>query len=388
MSDVKGVSWPAPGKTDEGFKSVLEDFSLSLFRESALNKGNVMISPVSVFLALGMALNGADGETRRGMLDALKAKGMDEEALNAACRNLVAQEAVKAGKTELSIANSIWYREGFVPDKDFLKKNADYFSAAVQARDFSKPETVSAINGWVDQSTKGTIQKIIDKIDPDVIMYLMNAVYFKADWKRPFDANDTVDSPFKTPGGDVQAKFMHSEKSADYIDYNGLKGIVLPYDDGKFSFFALLPKEGQDIRDFVNSLDADTVKALESSVKSGVVKLALPKFKTRYEDSLKDELSKLGMGTAFDASKADFSLMNQERKKDLFISEIRHKTFCNVDELGTEAAAVTSIEMKLTAMPPDAGVEISFDRPFVYGIVDTVSSAPLFLGIMEDPTKQ
>lgn len=387
MADVKGESWPAAGNIDEKVKKSLQDFAWVLFRESSANKGNIMISPASVYLALGMALNGADGDTKEAMLKALKANGISEEALNTACRDLVTLLTTKNKKTELSIANSIWYRTGYIPDPAFLKKNADYFRAAAQARDFSSPETLAAINGWVKEATKGTIDKIVDQIDPLVIMYLINAVYFKSEWLNPFEGSKTSDSVFKSPGGDVTAKFMHREGAMEYIDKDGAKGVILPYADENFRFFAVLPKEGQDPRGLIASLDGSSLDSLLASVKNGNVELALPKFKTRYEDSLVNEMEKLGMGVAFNPDAADFSLMNEKRLKDLYITEIKHKTFCNVDELGTEAAAVTSIEMRTTAAQPTEGIRISFDRPFVYGIVDTVSGSPLFLGIMEDPAK-
>ena len=388
MSAVKGSTWPdAPDKIDSDFQKTLFDFSWIFFREVSQNEGNVLISPASVYLALGMTYNGADTETCKAMAKTLKTEGLSEEEFNTACRDYISILESLGEKTELAIANSVWYRRGFNPDKDFLRKNADYFRATAQALDFDDPKSAKIINDWVNKQTKGTIDKIVDKIQPDVVMYLINAVYFKSDWQVPFDAANTREMQFHTPKGDVVAKFMNRSGHMQYIDKNGVKGVILPYDDGRFSFFALLPKEGKDVRAFIKELDGKEIRNYLLSKEEGYISLSLPKFETSFEDSLKDELTKLGMGIAFDSSKADFSRMNAEREKNLYISEILHKTYCKVDELGTEASAVTSIEVTLTSMPVGQDIHIVFDRPFVYGIVDTTTEAPLFLGIMENPTQ-
>lgn len=386
MSLVKAASWPeAPNTIDSRFQKSLLDFSWNLFQESSQNDQNVLISPASVYLALGMTYNGADTETRQAIIETLSAAGLSEEEFNAACRDYISILQTMGDKTELSVANAIWYRQGFNPDKSFLQKNADYFAAEAKALDFSKLESLEIINNWVKDETRGTIDKIIDEIDPAVVMYLMNAVYFKSDWQEPFDAADTVESQFHGINGPITAKFMNRTGEMDYINKDGINGIMLPYDDGRFRFFALLPEEGTDARTFISQMDGDAINSFLQSIKKGYVGLALPKFETRFEDSLKDELAHMGMEVAFDPDNADFSKMNQEREKNLYISEILHKTFCRVDELGTEASAVTSVEIRFTSMPAQPDIQISFDRPFVYGIVDIVTGAPLFLGLMENP---
>lgn len=388
MSMVEGSSWPdAPDKIDENFQKSIFDFSWIFFREASQNEGNVLISPTSVYLALGMTYNGADTETREAMANALKATGLSEEEFNTACRDYISILNSLGEKTELAIANSIWYRQGFNPDKDFLQKNADYFRAAAQTLDFDDPKSAKIINDWVNSQTKGTIDKIVDKIQADVVMYLINAVYFKSDWQVPFDAKDTREIQFKSPEGEVMVKFMNRTGHMQYIDKDSIKGVILPYDDGRFSFFALLPEEGKDIRAFIKEIDGEEIKNYLRFKEEGYISISLPKFETKFEDSLKDELTKLGMGVAFDSSTADFSRMNAEHQKNLYISEVLHKTYCKVDELGTEASAVTSVEITGTSMPVEPEIRIVFDCPFVYGIVDTITEAPLFLGIMENPTQ-
>jgi len=386
MSQIGSSSWPeAPDSIDTGFKKSVLDFSWELFQLSSANKDNIMISPASVYLALGMAYNGADSETRQAMTDVLKITGISPEDFNKSCRDYISILNTMGEKTELSIANAIWYREGYNPAEDFLRKNADYFAASVKALDFNTPDAVKTINGWVKKETHDTIDKIIDKINSDVVMYLMNAVYFKSDWQQQFSASDTKDGIFWNDKGKVTALYMNRTGNMDYIDTDGIEGVLLPYDDGRFSFFALLPEEGENIRTFIKKMDGEKIFEYMDSVRNGRISLSLPKFETRYEDSLKDELTHMGMGVAFEPYKADFSLMNANRQKDLFISEVKHKTYCRVDEQGTEASAVTSIEISITSMPAEPQIKIVFNRPFVYGIVDTVTLSPLFLGVMDNP---
>ena len=372
------------GFSDE-FRNSLLGFSWNIFRESSQNEGNILISPASVYLALGMTYNGADTETRQAMEEVLNASGLSMEEFNAACRDYISLLHATGDKTELSIGNSIWYRDTFHADKDFLKKNKDVFGAEVRSLDFGKPEAAATINQWVKEETKNTIDKMVDQIDMDTVMYLINAVYFKSEWQVPFSANDTRDAEFYRPDGDKTVPFMNQNGEMAYLAKDGIQGVVLPYDDGRFQFFALLPKEGEDVRSFIREQNGLNIHDYLLSMEKEYLHLALPKFETRFEDSMKDELTGLGMGIAFDAGSADFSLMSDTHKKILYINEVKHKPFCRVDELGTEASAVTSVEMRLTGAPLEPNIQVIFDRPFVYGIADTVTGAPLFLGIMEDP---
>ncbi|HHX74079.1 MAG TPA: serine proteinase inhibitor [Firmicutes bacterium] len=383
---VKGVSWPeAPDSIDNKLQKALFDFSWDLFQEAAKNEGNVFISPASVYLALSMTYNGAAGETLQVMKQVLKADSFTENEFNKANRDYISILQTLGDKTELSVANSIWYREGFKPDLEFLQKNADFYDAAARDLDFDSAAAPNAINKWVREATRDTIDKIVDNIGKDVVMYLINAVYFKSVWQNPFDPANTYADGFNTPKGAVTVDFMHRTGNMNYFEMDGSRGVILPYDDGRFNFFAVLPGAGTDVHSFIKSLDGETIFAYLLHVRQDNIKLALPKFETRYEDSIKDELIALGMETAFDPYSADFSRMNEGREKNLYISEVKHKTFCKVDEEGTEASAVTSVEMP--SAPPEPANSIIFDRPFVYGIVDTVTNAPLFLGIMENPAE-
>ncbi|NLC44856.1 MAG: serine proteinase inhibitor [Clostridiales bacterium] len=384
------ITWPsAPDSIQENFRNSLLKFSWDLFQSSSENEGNVLISPASVYLALGMTYNGAEGDTRQAMSETLSAATMSPDEFNEACRDYISILRTMGDETELSIANSVWYRNEFPIAKDFLQTNANYFNATAQSLDFNDASAVKTINAWVDKATKGTIKKIVEEIQPENMMYLINAVYFKSDWKVPFDGTHTRKSNFNSANGKVNVDFMNRMGDMDYFEKDGTKGVVLPYDDGRFQFFAILPNENTDIRSFINTMDGVTIYNYLASINVETVMLSLPKFETNFSDSLNDDLSKMGMEIAFDPSKADFFSMIDKDKQGsldrLFISNVQHKTFCRVDELGTEASAVTSVDMAAGGvMEPEK--QLVFDRPFVYGIVDVVTEAPLFLGIMENPS--
>lgn len=374
-----------PKQMDIEIKDALMNFSWRIFHESSQKSGNIMISPVSIYLSLAMALNGADGETRLAMLETLSAQGISEKDLNSSLRDWINILMNEDRKVELSIANSIWYRDGFEANQSFLQNNADYFSASIKSLDFSKQEAVNIINDWVKDATKDTIDKIIENIDDNAMMYIMNAIYFKGDWKEEFKANNTYKSPFNAPSGVVDVEFMHRSGNIDYLKGDGVTGIFLPYIDDQYAFIALLTEKGQVPKDLMDHFTPKDMSELIKNKKTTNINLALPKFESSYEDSFKDELSKLGMGIAFDPNNADFSLMKKDGNRDLFISEVKHKTFICVDEKGTEASAVTSIEVTTTSMQIEVE-KLVFDRPFIYSIVDLNTGLPLFMGIMENPS--
>lgn len=374
-----------PEPMDENLNKAILDFTWNMFKESSENEGNIMISTPSVYFALAMTLNGADNETRTDMLKALRAENISIDQLNSGLNDWMNSLMNEDRIAKFSIANSIWYREGFNANKQFLQNNADYYSAYVKSLDFSDKKAPDTINKWVADATNDTIDKIVDKINDDVVMYLINAIYFKGDWKEQFSANNTYKMQFNSPTGTVETDFMNRRGDMDYIQVNGATGVILPYLDEQFAFVGILPEEGQSPKEFINNLTPMDFIELMNNKETKNIELSIPKFESSYEDSLINELSKLGMETAFDPNSADFSLMKEDNNKDLYISEVRHKTFIKVDEKGTEAAAVTSVEVTATSMPAEIQ-RLVFDRPFVYGIVDTTTGIPLFMGIMENPT--
>ncbi len=390
MAGVQASERPAaPAQPDEHTRKAISRFSAALFQASADNKGNILISPASVYLALAMTLNGADGETKTALLNVLAEQGLTVDMINQGCRDWITLLTTTGSKTTLAIANSIWYDQNFVPNKPFLQTNADYYAAGVRKLDFQDQGAPALINDWVKEATQGTIDKIVESINPDIVMYLINAVYFKSDWQTPFDQNETRNQTFNTPNGAVETAFLHRIGKMDYFSGHDASGIVLPYDDGQYAYFALLPDSQMTPREWLAKQEQvslfDNIAGMIAQKADFTVELALPKFESRYEDSLRNELIQLGLEIAFDPNLADFSQMNEQHTKDLFISEVKHKTFVRVDEKGTEAAAVTSVEVSMTAMPM-FDKQLTFDRPFLYGIMDLETGTPLFLGIMEDPS--
>lgn len=389
MVGVQAAQRPsAPALPDPAIRQAINRFSAALFKASADNKGNVMISPASVYLTLAMTQNGADGETKAAMLKVLADQGLTADLINQASRDWMIRLNPTGSKTTLQIANSIWFDQNFTPYQPFLQSNADYFSANAYKLDFKDQGTPAVINAWVKQATNGTIDQIVESIDPAVVMYLINAINFKSDWQTPFAKNDTRNQTFNTPNGAIDTAFLHRTGPMGYFAGHDASGVALPYDDGQFAYFALLPDGQVTPREWLAQQDQatlfDNIAGMMAQKANISVELAMPKFESRYEDSMLNELTRLGMGIAFDPNQADFSQMNALHTKDLFISEVKHKTFVRVDEKGTEAAAVTSVEVSLTSMPM-SDRQLTFDRPFLYGIMDVKTGLPIFVGIMEDP---
>ena len=372
---------------EPGTLAGISRFSANLLLESGQNKGNLMVSPLSVFLALAMTVNGADGDPRTAMLKVLPDGTLTIAQVTAISRDLIGLLEKSEPKTHISIANSIWFRQGFKPFQPFLQANADYYGAGARSLDFASDSAVEAINGWVEQETMGLIEKIVDKINPTTVMYLINTVYFKADWLEPFLKHDTRPQTFQTPDGEIEVDFMHRTAPMTYFTGRDATGVALPYSNTQFAYFALLPDNGQGPRSWLAQQDPaelfSQIGLWMAQKANFTVSLALPKYDVSYDDVLNNELQTLGMGIAFDGGRADFSRLNEARSKGLYISEVRHKTVIRVDEKGTEAAAATSVAIDESAVIGD--VELVFDRPFLYGILDTKTGLPLFVGILENP---
>lgn len=376
---------------EEALQKGINRFSAALFMASVEKEGNVLVSPASVYLALAMAVNGAEGQTKADILKVLADEGVTMDMVNKGSRDWIRLLENTGAKTTFDIANSIWFDQDFTPYMPFLQNNADFYAADARKLDFKDSGTPGVINSWVEEATKGTIEKIVEAIDPDVVMYLINTVYFKSDWQVPFNKNETSNQVFTTPEGSIETAFMHRNGKASYFTGNEASGVKLPYDDGQFAYFALLPDDEATPREWLSKQEPEslieTITAMMAQKTDFTVELAMPKFESRYEDSLMDELKALGMEIAFDPDMADFSQMNETHEKNLYISEIKHKTYIRVDEKGTEASAATSVEMSTTSMPV-FDRHLTFDRPFIYGIMDNSTGMPLFIGIMEDPTRK
>ncbi len=393
MAGVKSAVFTSPATDpDPEIMRQIRRFAAALLKEASKNKGNVMVSPASVFLALAMTVNGADQQTRADMIKVLSRDGITVDQINQVSRNWIRGLEVSGGKTTLSIANSIWFRDSFDPDPAFLQANADSFDAGARQLDFSSAQAPDLINGWVDENTHGLIKKIIDKINPSTVMFLINTVYFKSDWLEPFEKAASRTRPFASPTGPVEVEFMHRIGPMNYFSGqmaagDDVEGVALPYENGRFAYFAVLPPAGKNPREWLMAEDSASfftdLAAFMAQKANFTVSLALPKYKAEFDDSLINELEALGMGIAFDGGRADFSLLSKSRSKGLYISEVKHKTFITVDEKGTEAAAATSVAIDESM--PSYDKELVFDQPFLYGIMDLSTGVPLFAGILENP---
>jgi len=357
-------------------------FGYKLFRQINEAEGdrNVFISPLSVSLALGMTLNGANGETEEAMQATLELTGMNMEQINESYQSLMDLLINLDPKVIFEIANSIWYFEGFHFEQEFIQLNQTYFDAQVEGLNFHSADAASRINQWVSEHTHGKIQTIVDdEIPLDMVMYLINAIYFKGTWTYEFDKSKTQDDVFHlADGSPIPCSMMNQGGNFLYKETERYQAVDLPYGDGDFSMLVLLPRPDVTVESLVAELDQlnwSDMRQLEGT-------LQLPKFKLEYELVLNDVLKALGMAVAFDPSRADFTGMCKDGG--LSISEVKHKTFVEVNEEGTEAAAVTSVGIKAVSVGP-APFALRVDRPFIVIIKENRSDTILFMGKIMQP---
>jgi len=357
----------------------LADFAIGLLRHEATGPDNALVSPLSAELALAMAANGADGETLAQM-ERVLAGGTSIADLNAILP-AYAKSLPNTSAATFHVANSIWCsnRKGVAIVPSFLQTNADYYGAGVFSVPFDDG-TVQAANAWVDKHTDGMIPKIVNEFDPATVVFLLNALAFDAAWAAPYPKETLHDGTFTSASGQAQtAHFMGSEEFT-YLDDGLATGFAKPYQGDTYRFVALLPNEGVTMTDYLASLSGAGWLRTLASAQQGMVVASLPQFSNESSMRLNDTLAALGMPDAFDAATADLSRMGTDNGQPLYIGEVRQKTFIDVTPLGTRAGAATSVEAKAGAAQPETTVIL--DRPFVYGIVDTASNLPLFLGVV------
>ena len=359
-------------------------FGLELLKE-VLGKEdapNIMISPASVSLALGMAYNGAGTSTMDAFEQVLNYDGLTREEVNRISEELIRVLVTNVKGNLLEIANSLWHDEGFPVEADFIELNRDYFDAQVRALDFRSAEAVKIINDWVSEKTHGKIDEIISNIDPAVMVILINAIYFNCVWEVEFDPDDTRPAPFYREDGSLweEVEMMTLESAFNASFTARYTAVELPYKNNKFSMFLFLPAEGITVDELAGGLDADTWKEwLEgfSEIKDFTVQM--PRFKFEYQRSLADDLKAMGLEVAF-TDQADFSGISPEH---LQISDVIHKTYIDVNEKGTEAAAVTAVMFETTALKPLSIIRL--DRPFLFSIMEESSHSILFMGKVSEP---
>lgn len=335
---------------------------------------NVFISPLSVSMALSMTLNGAKEETFNEMRDALRINGYSLEEIND--YNKTMREALLKidSSTQINIANSIWSKLGFSFEPLFLQSNKDYYAAEVSEKDFSDPNTLKIINQWCSDQTNGKIPEILDQIPSDAIMYLINAVYFKGIWTSQFEKSQTKDLPFYAENGKQESvPTMRQVNTFNYTTDDNGAYIELPYGNKAFSMVVMLPHEGKTTQDIVDNINWNKLDFIPS-----YVNLELPRFKAAYKYELQKQiLPEMGMQQAF-TPEADFSGIS--KGSGIRISRVIHKTYVDVNEEGTEAAAVTAVEVELTAVPNPSPIDFIVNKPFVFVIRENSTGVILFAG--------
>jgi len=328
-------------------------------------------------------MNGAAGETFTQMRSALGFGELPIESINASYQSLIQLLLDLDPSVEMAVGNSVWSRTGFPVLPSFLDTVREYFNAEAAELDFSSPDAPARINGWVGEVTRGRIDEIVpDPIPAEVVMYLINAIYFKGTWTFQFDPSDTEDAPFHLSGGSTRTtKLMKLVGGIPYLATERFKAVDLPYGGRAFSMTVLLPTEGVGIEEIVGSLDVDAWQDLTDRLTEADGTLYLPRFRMSYKRSLNDDLKALGMTDAFDGQHADFSDLSPV--EGLYISNVLQKSWVSVDEEGTEAAAATSVEVGVTSGGP--GFEMRVDRPFLFLLRERLSGTILFVGKVVTP---
>ncbi len=360
-----------------------QQFAFELFNQvvSLSQQENIMISPLSVSYALGMTYNGASGTTLDAFRDVLHFGELTNQEVNESYKDLMGQLVHLDNKVEFSIANGIWYKEGYPVLDEFIRTNQDYFDAAVEELDFSDPASVDIINGWIEQKTNDKIKDMLDYIPSDAIMYLVNAIYFNAKWKYQFDPEETYTGIFNQENGaTLDAAFMKINGGFNYTVNDLFTAVELPYGDSTFSMVVLLPSGGHTTGDLLKEMDIARWDAWFGTPNPVNIRIELPKFTYGWKDLLNDPLINLGLGIAF-GSGADFSRITPGA--DIYISRVIHQTFIDVQEEGTEAAAATIVELLETSMPAEPVFKA--DKPFLYVIRENSTSAILFMGKVGKP---
>lgn len=329
-----------------------------------------------------MAANGADSETLSQMEEVL-GRGLTIDQINETISNYLRKIAEDE---DINIANSIWINDiNNIKIKDeFLDISSKYYNAKIYKEVFNQ-KIADSINSWVNEKTNGMIDKLIDNISPDSIMYLINAIAFEAEWQEEYSSQQIFKDNFTNyQGNKTEVEMMVSEEEKYLADGKAV-GFIKPYKNDKFSFVAILPNEEIGIEKYINGMTGESLYNLINSYKEAKVDAYIPKFSYSYGVDLNDVLINLGIVDAFDAYKADFSKMAELDTENIYINKVIHKTFIEVDEKGTKAAAATGVEVNVTsAIVDEERYTVKLDRSFIYVIMDNETNIPIFIGAVLD----
>lgn len=356
-------------------------FAFDLLAQTNRAGDNLFLSPLSASMALGMTMNGADGETWNQMRDMLGFENLAEEEINASYKSLLELLVGLDPTVETAIGNSVWTRSGFPVYPDFLNTVREAFGAEAAELDFANASASERINGWVRDATRGRIEAIVPDVIPDeVVMYLLNAIYFKGSWAFQFDPSDTRDESFHLDDGSTRTvPLMTIRETLPYQANSRFQAVDLPYGGRAFAMTVLLPAEGLSVDTLAANLDAGEWEDVADGFRDKRVELFLPRFRMTYERELNEDLEALGMVDAFDDERADFTRLSPVGP--LYISEVKQKSWVDVNEEGTEAAAATSVGVSTVSGP----TVVRADRPFLFFIRERLSGTILFAGKFASP---
>jgi serine protease inhibitor len=345
---------------------------------------NVFVSPTSVAIALAMTYNGAAGSTQLAMAKALAFQGLKLADINQANADLKALLANPESQVQLAIANSLWVKQGVDFKSTFINRNRQFYGAQVTDLDFLNPQSPNQINNWVKENTQGKISQIVDRLSPEDVMVLVNAIYFKGTWTQPFEPSQTSPKPFYLLNGQSKNHpLMAQSGSYKYLETPSFQAVSLPYgQQRRFSLDLFLPKPGSSLAAFHKTLTPESWKTWLAQFRTRPGSVQIPRFKLEYSIQLNQVLSALGMGVAFDQAQANFAELSP---MPTHIDRVQHKTFVDVNETGTEAAATTAVGVAATSVPVDPPFSFVVDRPFFCAIRDRQTGTILFMGAIVEP---
>lgn len=375
-----------------GDANTVESFGIKLFQQLAKEraKENLLISPLSISIALSMTYNGAAGATKSTMAKVLGFGSTPEEQINVQNQTMMDSLRKPGGSTILEIANALFGEKSITFKQPFLNLSKKYYDAGIESLDFRDPATVGKINSWVSQKTHGKIPTIIEAIPAEAILYLINAIYFKGLWENQFDKAQTQPNDFHTAGGIIKTVPMMNmfRKDFRYAETPAFQAVNLPYNDKRLSLFVFLPAKTSSLAAFESEFTEENWKSWMTKFSKRDGSVQMPRFKVEDSLKLKETLESAGMKIAFDQSAADFTGMADVTPQRIYISQVFHKTFMEVNEEGTEAAAVTAVEMGVTSARMDEPVPFNFvaDRPYVVVLHDKQTNRILFVGHIVDPS--
>jgi serine protease inhibitor len=353
-------------------------FAFDLLKRVAADRdSNAFVSPLSISMALGMVMNGAANATLDSMRATLGFEGMALADINAGYRGLIDLLKGLDRSTEMRIGNAVWFRRELQADADFRQALETNFDAAVRSLDFGLPTAKDTMNLWAKSATNGRIPSIVEAVNDGHVMFLLNAIYFRGQWREQFDPAETRASGFAAYDGPQTVQMMHrADMKVRLLERPGVAIAELPYGNSAFAMTLVMPEPGGDIHTLIDTLTPERWDEWMAAADSTSILVRLPRFRLEYTRSLIDDLTALGMGVAFEPGVADFRNLFEPNRPGPFITSVAHKTFLEINEEGTEAAAVTSIGVGVVSVPPT----FSVDRPFLLVIRERFSGTVLFLG--------